>query len=193
MYVLKFESLLLITGNPGKAEEFKSLIDLSDLRFEHKAFELPEIQSDDIEEIGKYKTEKALNEIQSLSGFDAVLTDDTGLYCEALNGLPGPFIKWFLTKLGASGIFNLTRDQKKETSAVCLLTLGIVKSGEILQFRGEVRGKLVNPKGTGGFGWDPIFLPEGETITYGEMTDDQKNQISHRTLAVQKLRNWLVS
>lgn len=190
---MRIDNLLLITGNPGKAEEFEYLINLDKLHFSHKKIDLPEIQSAEIEEIGRYKTEMALSHFSGVAPYDAVLTDDTGLYCKALNGLPGPFIKWFLDKLGAEGIYELVDGKVTDTRAVCLLTLGIIKTGEIVQFLGEVDGHLVSPRGGGGFGWDIAFLPNGHQKTYGEMTDHQKNQISHRTLAVQKMREWLLS
>lgn len=189
---MRIQNLLLITGNPGKAEEFKKLIDVNELSFSHKSLDLPEIQSFDIEEIARYKTQAALNILSEDCGYDAILTDDTGLYCEGLNGLPGPFIKWFLDKLNAEGIYNLVKNGNTNTNAVCLLSLGIIKSGEIVQFNGTVPGKLVEPQGNGGFGWDRAFLPDCKSKTYGEMTEEEKNKISHRTLAVNQFRHWLL-
>ncbi len=189
---MQIRKLLLITGNPGKAEEFKKIINIKELDFSHRSLDLPEIQSFDIGEIAKYKTESALSNVFEDIKYDAILTDDTGLYCDALNGLPGPFIKWFLDKLGVEGIYDLVKGKIPNTKAVCLLSLGIVKTREIVQFRGEVEGKLIEPKGSRGFGWDKSFLPQGESKTYGEMSEQEKNHISHRTLAVQKLRIWLL-
>ena len=94
--------------------------------------------------------------------FDAIMTDDTALYCEGLNQLPGPFIKWFLDTVGAKGIFDLVKDKPKKTTACCLLTLGFPRSHEIMQFKGEVEGELVAERGQTGFGWDGIFLPCSE-------------------------------
>ncbi len=189
---MRVQNLLLITGNPGKAEEFKKLINVKELNFSHRSFDLPEIQSFDIAEIARYKTQAAFKILPEDFGYDAILTDDTGLYCEGLNGLPGPFIKWFLDKLNADGIHNLVKNGNTNTKAVCLLSLGIVKSGDVVQFEGTVPGKLVKPQGSGGFGWDRAFLPDGKSKTYGEMTEIEKNKISHRTLAVNQLRNWLL-
>ncbi|MBT6616293.1 MAG: non-canonical purine NTP pyrophosphatase, partial [Deltaproteobacteria bacterium] len=72
-------------------------------------------------------------------------------------------------------------------------SLGIIKTQEIIQFEGAVTGKLVQAKGSYGFGWDPVFMPDGSVLTYGELGADEKNKISHRALALQKLRDWLIS
>lgn len=189
---MKIKNLLLITGNEGKYLEFRDLINLTELHLAYRSVDLLEIQSFEIKEIGRFKTKAALEAIGSNSEYDAVLTDDTGLYCAALNGLPGPFIKWFLQKLGAEGIYDLTRTGNNKTKAICLLTLGLIATGEIVQFEGVVNGQLVNPRGSGGFGWDQIFLPDNEVKTFGEMSAEEKNTLSHRRLAINKLRDWLV-
>ncbi len=189
---MRIKSIVLITGNPGKAEEFRALIDIDELTFFHQSLDIPEIQSMELEEIGYKKTQSAMKYQEKIAPYDAVLTDDTGIFCQGLNGLPGPFIKWFLDCLGASGFQDLLRDKQTETKAVCLLSLGLTASNRIIQFKGEVDGKLVPERGSFGFGWDGVFLPDGKEKTYGEMPLIEKNIISHRTLAVQKLRNWIL-
>ncbi len=189
---MKIHKLVLITGNAGKLEEFQKLIDIEDLDFSNQALDLAEIQSYKIETIGEFKIREALSFIGKDTDIDAVMTDDTGLFCEALNGLPGPFIKWFLDRLGAGGLHELTQNRNPAVTAVCQLSLGLISSGQILHFKGEVEGQLVSPKGEGGFGWDRIFLPNGFTKSYGEMNPSEKNAISHRALAVKQLRNWIL-
>ncbi|MBU2647818.1 non-canonical purine NTP pyrophosphatase [bacterium] len=190
---MKIQRIVLITGNAGKMEEFKELIGLDQLQFGYQSLNLPEIQSLDVREIGQFKTREALTKIEELGVFDAVLTDDTSLCADALNGLPGPLIKWFLDRLGAKGLIKLIDDKENGASVTCLLSLGITKNREIIQFEGTVRGKLVSPKGSYGFGWDPVFMPDGSELTYGEMGAAEKNKISHRAVALRKLRDWLVS
>ena len=190
---MKISRIGLITGNVGKMEEFRTIIGLEDLHFGYQSMDLPEIQSLDIREIGRFKTQMALKNKDISNDFDAVLTDDTGLYCDGLNGLPGPLIKWFLERLEKEGLVELLNDRQKGGSVTCLLTLGIIKTGEIIQFEGTVKGTLVVPSGSYGFGWDPIFMPDGYSSTYGEMGPEAKNGISHRAIALQNLREWLVS
>jgi non-canonical purine NTP pyrophosphatase (RdgB/HAM1 family) len=182
----------LVTGNQNKAIEFEKLIDIKELRFDSRSFDLIEIQSMSLEEVGFQKTATALEFLKGATEFDAVLTDDTGLFCDGLNGLPGPFIKLFLDTIGTRGLVDMVSDKSLKSKAVCLLTLGIVKTGAIIQFKGEVSGRLVNERGDSGFGWDTIFLPDGYDTTYGEMSLEEKNRISHRTLASKKLRDWVL-
>lgn len=190
--MMKINSLLLITGNPGKLEEFKTLLDIPDFKLNYQSLEVPEIQSLDIREIGQFKTKAVFGAIEEFQDYDAVITDDTGLSCQVLNGLPGPLIKWFLKSIGRDGILELVNNKDNTTTATCLLTLGIIKTKEIIHFQGDIKGKLVSAQGNHGFGWDQIFLPNGFEKTYGEMDANQKNTISHRAVAVQKFKNWLL-
>ncbi|PCI28593.1 MAG: non-canonical purine NTP pyrophosphatase [SAR324 cluster bacterium] len=189
---MKIKSLLMITGNAGKAEEFQELLQIKALDFSFKSLPLHEIQSLDIEEIGDYKTREAFKFQKEIEGFDAVLTDDTALSCSGLNGLPGPLIKWFLQSMDAEGIFNLVKEKEHAAQVTCLLTLGFPKTKQCKQFKGVVKGQLVPPRGTLGFGWDSIFLPENSQQTYAETCLEEKNQTSHRALAVEQLRHWLL-
>lgn len=189
---MKIRNLLLITGNKGKAAEFKKLIDIVDLSFSYKSLDLPEIQSFELEEIGAFKTRSAFLLGKEIEGFDAILTDDTGLFCKGLEGLPGPFIKWFLETIGPEGLYDLVKEKQKNISAVCLLTLGLTREKRILHFKGTVEGEIVTSRGKNGFGWDRIFRPKDCSQTYGEMELSEKNKISHRTLAVSRLRNWIL-
>ncbi len=190
---MKLKKLLMITGNPGKAEEFEKLLDIEHFSVDHKPLDLLEIQSLDIEKIGYHKTLGVFDYVDEIEGYDAVLTDDTGLTCHALNNLPGPFIKWFLNSIGTDGILDLIKGKDNRTTATCLLTLGMVKERTVFQFKGDVRGKLIEARGDNGFGWDKIFLPDEQLLTYAELDSDMKNKISHRALAVKKLRKWLIS
>ena len=190
---MKINSLLLITGNVGKLEEFKALLDIPGFKMNYKSLDVPEIQSLDIGEIGQFKTNAVFDCIQEIKNYDAVITDDTGLSCLTLNGLPGPLIKWFLQSIGRDGILELVKNKDNTTTATCLLSLGILKNHQIIQFQGDVKGKLVASQGDRGFGWDQIFLPDGFDKTYGEMDPDQKNAISHRAVAVQKFKEWLLN
>ena len=190
---VKITKLLMITGNPGKAEELRKLLSVDDVRIDYADVPLLEIQSLDIRKIGRHKTLSALRRSDAIGDCEAVLTDDTGLACRSLNGLPGPLIKWFLQSIGTDGIYDLVRDRDRTAVATCLLTLGVVEDRSLHQFEGSVAGKLVEARGQGGFGWDRIFMPEGYRQTYGEMDRETKNAISHRVLAVERLRRWLIS
>src|SRR3989339_962005 len=101
---MRIQSLLLITGNQGKAQDFFDLLNLPGLRVGHQALPLTEIQSAKLEEVARAKTQVALLHPEREAGWDAVLTDDTGLGLASLNGLPGPLIKQLLEATSPPGL-----------------------------------------------------------------------------------------
>lgn len=109
-----------------------------------------------------------------------VVVEETGLELAAMNGFPGPLVKWMLEAIGAEGIARTaTALHDPRARAVCLLAW---TDGErLLVGRGETSGELVLPsRGDNGFGWDPVFRPDGESRTYGEMSEAEKDEHGHR-------------
>lgn len=118
--------------------------------------------------------------------------EDTCLCFNALNGMPGPYIKDFMGSIGLDGLNKLlaAHDDK---SAYALCTIGLMmEKGQKLPFlfSGRVDGKIVPERGTNNFGWDPIF-EINEKKTFAEMTDEKKNSISHRYLAFKQMNDYL--
>jgi len=176
-------TLYFITGNPGKFKEAKKLLP----QLKQLDIDLPEIQHSDPRIIVK---EKLLEAMKHKKG--EFMIDDTSLSLEAMNGLPGPLIKWFLDAMGVKGIYNLGK-KLGNTKATVMAIIGYAnKKGEIYFFEGVVEGHVVSPKGSS-FGWDPCFKPNGEKKTYGQMSKKEKGKISHRTKAIMKLKEFLDS
>ncbi|MBT6612673.1 MAG: hypothetical protein HOB38_11240, partial [Deltaproteobacteria bacterium] len=119
---MKIKRIVVITGNAGKMEEIKTLIGLEAIEFGYQSLDLPEIQSLDIREIGQFKTKMALTHSRLIESYDAVLTDDTALSSDALHGLPGPLIKWFLDRLGQDGLVELIKGKEDGASVSCLIS-----------------------------------------------------------------------
>ena len=122
-----------------------------------------------------------------------VIVEDTCLCFNALGGMPGPYIKWFLSALGPEGLPRILSDfDDKTASALCMF--GYTESeDEIKVFEGKTSGVIVRPpRGPRDFGWDPIFQPESYDQTYAEMDKSEKNKISHRGKALGKLKDFLV-
>ncbi|MCB1035780.1 MAG: non-canonical purine NTP pyrophosphatase [Acidobacteria bacterium] len=174
---------VLVSGNPGKAVEARRIVGAE---LETVALDLPEIQSLDLEEVLLAKAEEAWHRLGR-----PLVVDETGLELSALGGFPGPLVKWMLKAIGAAGIAH---------TALALGDPGVTARCALMYFdgersvvgRGTVEGTLVPPRGDGGFGWDPIFLPQGETLTYAELSASRKDRIGHRGHAwralVRKLR-----
>ncbi|MCJ1310186.1 nucleoside triphosphate pyrophosphohydrolase ham1 [Agyrium rufum] len=152
-----------------------------------KSLDLPEIQAASIEEVTRDKCLRAAEAVQG-----PVLVEDTCLCFNALHELPGPYIKWFLQALGLEGLNNmLAAYEDKSAQAVCTFAYAEGPGAEPVIFQGRTDGKIVPARGPGYFGWDSIFEYEGQT--YAEMDKVEKNKISHRFKALEKLKAWLES
>lgn len=173
--------LTFITGNKNKLKEVQQILP-DDFPFELVAnkLDLPELQGDP-KEIAREKCRLAAKDIEG-----PCFTEDTCLAFDALNGMPGPYIKWFLEKCGHDGLnAMLAGYEDKSATASTLLAFTMGENEEIHVFEGNTKGKIVPPRGSLEFGWDPIFEPdEGKGLTYAEMTKTAKNEISHRGRAL---------
>ena len=125
-----------------------------------------------------------------------VFADDTGLEIEALNGSPGVHSARFA---GVHKDFNANTEKvlnlmkgKMNRSAKFRTIIALILDGSEYLFEGIIGGKIIEQKrGNEGFGYDPIFVPEGKELTFAEMTLNEKNKISHRALAFEKLKLFL--
>lgn len=122
--------------------------------------------------------------------------DDTGLEVAALNGAPGVYSARYAgpekdTKENMALLLK-NLEGKPERTAQFRTVITLIIKGKQVQFEGIVKGKIADRyQGNEGFGYDPIFIPEGHDKTFAEMTQDKKNEISHRGLAIQKLVAYL--
>lgn len=174
--------IYFITGNKNKLEEVQSFLS----NVEQLDIDLPEIQDVDAHEIIKAKLQEATKHTQG-----EFIVEDTSLYLDCLNGLPGPLIKWFLKAIGNDGLFNLA-EKLGDVKATAKTMIGYAKEADDFYFfEGIVEGKIVKPQTELGFGWDSIFLPDGYQKTFVEMTKEEKNKISMRSIAVSKLKEFL--
>jgi XTP/dITP diphosphohydrolase len=120
-----------------------------------------------------------------------IVVEETGLELDALGGFPGPLVRWMLEAVGAEGIARTALALgDARARAVCLLAW--TDSERTVLGRGATRGELVLPaRGTNGFGWDPVFRPDGQELTYAEMSDAGKDSLGHRGRAWRDLLSRL--
>lgn len=179
------QSITFITGNQAKADQ---LARHSNHPFAHKKIDLTEIQSLDPLEIAEHKALEAYKHLKA-----PILIEDTSLSFAALGKLPGPYIKWFLHELGNDGMCNMLNaftDRKAE----CIVTFVLYDGKQMKAFAEEAKGTIADkPKGTRGFGWDPIFIHEGWNKTRGEMTAEEYDETTPRRIAAEKLHKYLSS
>lgn len=178
---MRLDDLVFVTSNAGKLREAEAVLGRV---LDHCDLDLPEIQSLDLREVVRDKAGRAARRLGR-----PVLVEDTGLELAGLGGFPGPLVRWVLASVGAEGIARMAQAfGDPGATARCLLCAA---DGEAEVFgEGVVVGSIAErPRGRGGFGWDCVFVPEWPGgRTYGEMSDKEKNAISHRCRAFAALR-----
>ena len=191
--------LLVATNNAGKVRELSQLLaDLRlRLRFLSEFEDIPEA-----EETGATFVENATLKALHYSARVGLLTlsDDSGLVVDALGGAPGVYsaryagaratyderMERLLEELAATG------DGARRARFVCVIALADPSTGLVKTFDGVCEGRIAHaPRGTRGFGYDPVFIPEGHVQTFGELPDEIKQTISHRARALAKAARHL--
>ena len=172
-----------ITGNDNKARELSQILGID---IKREKLDLEEIQSLDLREIAEYKARKAYEILKT-----PVLVEDVGLVFHAFGRLPGPYIKWFNQEIGIQNYPQLLAPyEDKRITATCMYSL--FDGTGIQFFEGINEGTIApEPRGENGFGFDSIFIPNGQSKTMAEMSPEEKNAISHRGKALVKLKAHL--
>lgn len=173
--------LKFITGNKNKFKEVEAILGVGNV--EMLDIDLPETQELDPNIIIQHKLEEA-----KALGITNCFVEDGSFKLKCLNGLPGPLIKWFLKSIGAKGLYEITQKFNNNKAEASIIIGLLPENGEVEFFEGMVTGTVVEPGKDNGFGWDVIFVPDGHTSTYAGMPMEEKNKISHRRIAVEKLR-----
>ncbi len=179
------KKILIATGNKGKVEELEDILKVP---LEIADIEIDEVQSMDLEYVSKRKTEEAYKILKR-----PVITDDVGVFIEAWGNFPGPFVKYAYQILGLKKILELLKDEENR-NVIVKSAISFHDGEKIHTFVGEVKGKIaLEEKGTQGWGFDPIIIPDGETQTFAQMGPKKKNTLSHRRRAIDKLKEFLDS
>ena len=168
-----------ITQNPGKVAELQAKAREFGLDVVQVNASYPELQADTLEEVVRHGLSYCKEKF--LSPF---IIEDSGLFIDDLHGFPGPYSAYVHKTIGSTGVVNLigegrpARFESVIGSYCCDFKL----------FHGRVEGRIVSSRGHRGFGFDPIFEYEGQT--FGEMTVDEKNALSHRSKAAELFLEW---
>lgn len=168
--------IFLVTGNPHKLEEWRRQLP-SDIEIDSVDVDLPEIQSLDPEEIMADKAKRAYEATGK-----PVVVEDVSAGLTKLGGLPGPFVKFFIKTLGNDALFQLAGNEGEPAVVSC--SIAYYDGDTLFTVRGDVKGTIVASRGKSDFGFDSTFVPEGQNLTYGEMSGEQKDSVSHRSVAI---------
>ncbi len=178
------------SSNENKFLEIQSLLEMENKEIKEKVkirFSSPaikEIQSDSIIEVAEDKAKKAFSSIKR-----PVIVEDDGLFIEELNGFPGVYSSFAFKTIGNKGILNLLANNEKR-KAHFRSVFSFFDGKTIETFCGETAGQITREIFPTGWGFDPIFKPENEDLTYGGLSIQRKNEISHRSKAFRQFLRW---
>ncbi|WP_368652247.1 XTP/dITP diphosphatase [Ornithinibacillus sp. 4-3] len=193
------KKIIIATKNKGKAKEFAAFFEAYDIQAVSLLDMVPEIH--DIAETGATFIENAVIKAEETANFyqQAVLADDSGLVIDALDGRPGVYSARYAGEQATDQanidkvMSELAEVPLEDRTARFVCVLAIAEPGkETFHQIGYCEGKIAfEQKGMNGFGYDPIFIPNGYELTMAELSADEKNKISHRNDALEKLQAYL--
>jgi XTP/dITP diphosphohydrolase len=181
------KELAIVTSNQGKMQEFKAGLEPMGYKVTQLDVDCDEIQTDTLEEVVK----SCVAQVE-LMGYNDFILDDSGLFLNNYNGFPGVYSSYVFKTIGCKGILKLL-DREPERSArfECVIGCSIQDVGRIF-VSGSCPGWIdFNERGKEGFGFDPIFVPDGASKSFAEMSMEEKNKVSHRGIAMKQLEEQL--
>lgn len=181
------ERIQFVTGNPGKVRELGALLAPHGVQVVQEDRGYPEIQADTLEDVAR----AGARSLRADGLEPPFLLEDAGLFVSALQGFPGVYSRHALETIGCQGLLKLLVDVEAElrTASFEAHLLYVDPDGRQHGFTGRCRGRIADRSaGTGGFGFDPVFIPDGETRTFAQLSDDEKNARSHRARAAEAFR-----
>lgn len=179
--------ITFVTGNKDKVRETQEILQIP---LEIADIDVDEIQELDLEKVAMHKLEQAYDRIKA-----PVMIDDVSVTLDAWDGFPGPLVKWVLkTTDGTPEMLLKMLSNEKNRKATATLAIGYADGKQKKLFYGEIHGTIgYEIKGENGFGWDKVFIMDNDTKTLAEYSPDEKNAISHRRRALDKLKDFLMS
>lgn len=178
--------IFFATGNTHKFEEVNAIAMKYGLILRQYSGAKFEIQSDDLRVIARMAAIQAYEKIGK-----PVLVEDAGLFVDSLNGFPGPYSSFVYKTIGVKGLLKLLEDAKNRRA--CFKSVAVlIYEPYFIVGEGEVCGFIANEvRGDKGFGFDPVFVPDGSHKTFAEMSIEEKNMFSHRARAVESVFSFL--
>jgi XTP/dITP diphosphohydrolase len=178
--------LTFVSTNEGKFREVRSILADYGVRVHWKRQPLPEVQASRLESV----VEAKLGAAERLGR--RVLVEDSGLFIPSLGGFPGVYSAYVLNTIGLEGLLRLVRGRERHATFLTVAGLSVGRRRWLR--RGECVGRIADrPQGGHGFGYDPIFIADGETRTFGQLAPSEKNRWSHRARAIHRVGRLLRS
>jgi XTP/dITP diphosphohydrolase len=177
-------AVTFVSSNPGKSREAAAILRPYGIDVRWRRRILLEPQAENLETVVRAK----LTAVRGIPGW--VLVEDSGLFIPSLGGFPGVYSSYFEKIWGQTihfrPFFDLLRHRDRH--ATFRTVAGVRRGHQISLYVGESQGHIgSSPRGTRGFGYDPIFVPNGSTRAYAELSEEEKNRLSHRARALRKV------
>ncbi len=184
--MLTFKQLFFVSSNNNKFEEIKKILVNFNIKIKFCKIELVEIQSENSLEISIEKAKTAFKYLKQ-----PLIIEDDGLFIKSLGGFPGQYSSFVYKTLGNKGIIKLLEEVKDREAEFKSIIVYI--SDSLLEvFEGISKGYISSDIRKGGWGFDPIFQPQGSSLTFGELANE-KNYYSHRSIAIKRFAEWYKS
>ena len=179
--------LKVVTSNDGKIKEFRQAFDKTPIYPIKVPVGYPEIQVSSLEEVVDFGLSWLKEKIHP-----PFVIDDAGVFVDDLKGFPGAYSRYVYDTIGLLGLLKQMEGQdNRKASFKCVLGI-LLENGNVHKFIGECEGKIIHElRGDSGFGYDPIFIPDGFDRTFAELSSEEKNEISHRGRAMQNLLTFI--
>jgi len=177
--------ITFITGNQHKVKEAQGIFHQFNIEVEHVDLGYPEIQGEliDVARFGAVDAARRLGR--------PVIVEDAGLFIKALNWFPGTYSSYVQDTLGNQGILKLMNNVEDRYAEFRSVIGFATPTTEPETFLGVVGGQIAHQeKGDHGFAYDPLFVPEGYSQTFGELTRKEKNEFSHRRRSLENFAQW---
>ena len=178
----ELSDVYFVSSNHHKFQEVHSILDRLHITVRYNKATLPEIQSASLYDIARHKAAHAYTLLSS-----PVIVEDAGLFIDELNGFPGPYSSFVFDTIGNEGILNLVKSDRRATfSSVVAYSDGHTQKC----FSGNIQGMISKEIMGAGWGYDPIFVPDGSNNTLAQI---DKDSLSHRHLSLESFAAWFTS
>ena len=182
----QLSELFFASSHENKFQEAERILTNLGVKVNFSKTTLEEIQSSSLSEIAEQKAISAYELIQK-----PVIIEDDGLFIDSLNGFPGPYSSYVYDTIGNKGIMNLLENSEFRDAKFVSIIAYLGGSDGVKLFESSIPGKISSVIEKGGWGYDPIFIPDGESKTYANVSD--KDKLSHRAASLKKFSSWYLS
>ena len=177
--------LFFVSSNENKFQEAERILSNSGVQINLFKTTLEEIQSNNLNDIAE---QKAINAYELVK--KSVIIEDDGLFVDSLNGFPGPYSSYAYDTIGNKGIMNLLENSQVRDAKFVSIIAYCDNDYGVKLFESSIPGKISSSIEKGGWGYDPIFIPAGESKTYANVPN--KDRLSHRASSLKKFSDWFM-